>query len=103
MSGLDSALPAVIAQLQALSLAAADNAARNLAVSSLQAASTAIGAASWDDAIVSLVDAIAKIGAINAVDTRAYQAAIDNVMKEVEERWWAALPACPATAPCRTP
>jgi len=103
VSGLDGGLPAVIAQLQALSLTAADNAARNLAVSSLQTASTAIAAARWDDAIGALVAADAKIGAINAVDTKAYQAAVDNVMKEVEERWWAALPACPAAAPCRTP
>ena len=29
---------------------------------------------------------------IKAVDTKPYRAAIDNVIREVEERWWAALP-----------
>jgi sugar lactone lactonase YvrE len=104
VSGLDAGLPALIAQLQALSLSSGgDRSARDGTVANLQAASAAISTASWDNAVDALVNAVAKLDSINAVDTRPYQAAIDNVMKEVEERWWAALPACPATAPCRTP
>jgi hypothetical protein len=104
VSGLDASLPALIAQLQALSLSSgSDRSARDGTVAKLQAARSDLNAARWESAIDDLVDAIDKLDNIRAVDTKAYQRTIDNVIKEAEERWWAALPACPASAPCRTP
>ena len=104
VKGLDAGLPALIAQLQALSLSSgSDRSARDGTVAKLQSARTDINTARWEDAIDDLVDAIGKLDSIRAVDTKPYQASIDNAIREVEERWWAALPACPASAPCRTP
>jgi sugar lactone lactonase YvrE len=101
---LDATLPAVIAQLQALpGLTASERNARDRAVSSLFAAQAAINGTRWAEAIADLVDAVDLVNGISSVPTAAYQAAIDNVLKEAERRWWSALPPCPSASPCRVP
>jgi hypothetical protein len=105
VKGLDTALPQVISALQALALSSAhgERSARDAAVASLQAAQADIGQARWEDAISQLVDAAEDLDSIASVDVSAYRASAGNVMKEVERRWWASLPACPSASPCSTP
>ncbi|HET7596127.1 MAG TPA: hypothetical protein VFK15_04290, partial [Burkholderiales bacterium] len=103
VQGLDTALPALIAQLQALALSASEANARNAAVASLQAAQASIAVASWEQAIDQLVNAVTNLRSVSSIDVAQQQAGIDGVLKEVEQRWWSALPACPAAPPCATP
>ena len=105
VQGLDTALPQVIAAVQALSLPSAGGEAnsRNQAVAALQSAQTAIGQARWEDAIASLNGAANDLDAISSIDTSGSRVVVDDVMKQIEERWWASLPVCPSASPCRTP
>jgi hypothetical protein len=103
VQGLDTSLPALISRLQGLTLSAFEANARDAAVASLQAAQASIAVASWEPAIDQLVNAVTKLHAVSSVNVAQHQAGIDNVLKEVEQRWWSALPACPASPPCATP
>ncbi len=102
--GADIGLPGLISQLQALSLTASkERSARDTAVADLQAAQGAIPFARWDEAIHDLVQAGEALAGIQSIDVAPYRAGADQAMKEIEQRWWSTLPACPATPPCRTP
>ncbi len=104
VSGLDTQLAGVIASLQALALtASADQKARDNALAKLQQAQSQIAAANWEGAIATLIDVNNQLDGVTGVNVLSYEAAIDNVLKEVERVWWSALPACPAAPLCRTP
>lgn len=100
---IDTVLPGVIAQLGSLGLTSSEKNARDAAIFALNAAQSALNAGQWDSAIADLVAAVDKLDAITSVPIASYQAAIDNVMKQAEQLWCAALPPCPGTSPCRTP
>jgi hypothetical protein len=100
-------LAGTLATLRAMSLTAHfETKARDDAVALLESAQAYIAQSRYEDAIAALLAAGGALDAITSVAVRESQAAIDLVAKEVEARWWSALPACGAAtagAPCRTP
>lgn len=102
VSTVASVMPAVIAELQTLTLTVTSQSqARDRAVTALQQAQAAIGASENGAAIPLLIEAVNHLDAVTEVSTRTQQTSIDWILNEVAGRWYRALPVCPATPHCR--
>lgn len=98
----DQSLAAAITELQALSLASnADRNLRDRAVTEIQDAQAKLAQSRFEDAIAALVAAGEDLDAISGADLSATRQTVGVAMQEIQRRWWASLPACPASPLCR--
>jgi len=84
--------PEVVSGLQALAVAQAEQAHRDIAIGHIQTAQTRLGAQQYGEAIAELLESVKWLLKISSADVSPYRLAVDRLLDEAAYRWYLGQP-----------